>query len=643
MRRCALLLAVCAAACGHYTAKATVTIAVSGPGAVRSPALQGDCRVTCWFSVARDTPVHLEPVMDGAAAFAGWSGACSGTATCDLKPGTDVAVAATFMPGPSRHLNVSLNGAGTVHSDPAGIDCPQICGADFPLGTPIRLQASAPSGWDFTGFGGACAGAACSITLSGDVSAWATFVQRPATLSVELSGNGSVLSSPAGIDCPRVCSAAFVAGSTVTLTATPAPDFNLQRFSGACSGGSCSLRLSADVQVLVAFTAVPTFNVLVVPGGLGRGRVESVPAGIDCPGTCSARFPEGAALKLWAAPDALSKFGRYEGSCTGTDCAFTLRRDMAIVAGFDQRRYVAMDLGTPSGGWWSTAVAISPHGLVAGNWGGTAQAFAWDGSMHDLGIDFTYAYAINDSGTVAGSYLPAPGVWRGFRWQAGTMTELPTLGGPGSYAYALNESGVAVGWAERADGQTRAVSWTGKAGAVDLGSLAGGSNACSFAYGINADGIIVGESCKDTGGTRAVRYRSPGVIDDLGTIGGYYGRAQSINDAGVIVGSATNSEGSYHGFVYSDGMMNDAGTLPGFASSQLLAVNSAGVAVGIVYDAQGGQRAVIYGSGRMLDLAALTEQTPYTLSHAYGIDDSGNIAAEGMDRGSIRALLLKPQ
>src|SRR6267143_639252 len=206
MRSWMLLLAAFAIACGHYTAKATVTVAVSGPGAVRTPGLQGDCRGTCWFSVPRDAPVHLEPVIEGEATFAGWSGACSGTGACDLAPGVDVSVAATFMAAQPRRLQVSLNGAGTIRSDPAGIDCPRTCTADFPPGTAVRLDASASEGWDFSGFGGACGGPSCTLTLSNDISAWATFVQRPVNLAVQVSGRfqrESTVREPARGASPR--------------------------------------------------------------------------------------------------------------------------------------------------------------------------------------------------------------------------------------------------------------------------------------------------------------------------------------------------------------------------------------------------------------------------------------------------------
>jgi probable HAF family extracellular repeat protein len=645
MRGSVLLLAVCAAACGRYTAEATVTVAVSGPGAVRGSRLEGDCRGTCWFSVARETAVHLEPVVDGQASFAGWSGACSGTGSCDLKPGVDVSVAATFMPAPAaqlRRLQVSLNGGGAVRSDPAGIDCPTTCAADFPDGATVRLLAEPTVGWDFTSFGGACSGLSCAVTLWNDVSAWATFVQRPVTLSVEVSGSGSVLSYPAGIDCPRICSAAFMPGTELALKPSAGSGFNFSGFSGACGGATCALRLSGDEQVAAAFTAIPMFTVTVVTGGSGGGRVTSSPRGIDCPGTCGASFFEGAPVTLSATPDVLSKFARFSGSCSGAACSLALKADAAVAAEFEQRRYVAMELGTPAGGWWTQLAAISPHGTrITGRWGGYSWGmFLWDGTMRSIGSGDGHPAAVNDSGVVVGNHVSSSGHAQAFRLEADRSTELGTLGGPSSSATAINRQGVVAGWASRTDGVVRAAYWTSK-GPVDLGSLGGPWNACSYAWGINSDGLIVGQSCTDDWGTVPVRFRGPGEIDDLGTLGGSWGAARAVNDAGMIVGNSSLANGASHGFVYADGKMTDAGSLPGMRYSELTAVNGAGIAVGTSYD--NGYRGVVYGAGKMVDLNALVERTPYTITNASGIDEAGNIVVQGEDRGALRVLLLRPR
>jgi uncharacterized repeat protein (TIGR02543 family) len=45
-------------------------------------------------------------------------------------------------------------------------------------------------------------------------------------------------------------------------------------------------------------TATPTYLLTVVVDGAENGKVVSVPAGIDCPTTCSARFPKGTRVVL---------------------------------------------------------------------------------------------------------------------------------------------------------------------------------------------------------------------------------------------------------------------------------------------------------------------------------------------------------
>ena len=639
MHRYLLAIAAGAMACGRYSAEATVTIAVSGPGAVRTSNLNGDCRATCWFSVDREVPVHLVPMPGSQAVFAGWTGGCHGTGTCDLKPAFDVSVAATFMPATPRRLQVSLNGAGEVRSDPPGIDCPQSCAADFPEGTSVTLYPSAAAGWGFTGFDGACAGAACTITLAADAAAVATFILHPVELAVQVSGGGSVVSSPAAIDCPGMCSAIFAPGTAVILTASATTGSSFAGFSGACTGPSCSLRLTAPASVSASFALIPTFKLTVVTAGSGVGRLTSSPAGIDCPGTCGAIFPADTAVTLSAAADALSRFAGFDGSCSGAACTLKLAADAAVVAKFDPRRYAAVDLGVPGGGWSSMPAGISRTGtLVAGSWyGSVQQMFMWDGAIHDSGLATPFVAAVNDSGMVVGTANIGNG-WHGFRWKAGAVTDLGTLGGTDSNARAINGDGVVVGWSMRSDGMQRAVAWTPN-GIVDLGSLLDGG--CSVANGINSAGLIVGSSCTAAAGVRAARFRAPGQIDDLGGFGGTT-IALAVNDSGLIVGYSYLPNGAYHGFVYSDGKMIDAGSLPGMTFSQLAAVNGAGLAVGYASDRNGLSRAVIYGDGRMVDLNSVVDPTPYILGSASGIDEAGNIVVAGTN-GSTHALVLCPQ
>lgn len=138
-------------------------------------------------------------------------------------------------------ITVTTTGSGTVTSSPGGINCPGTCTASFNVGTTVALSATAASGFQFAGFGGACSGQSCKVLLSGNQSVSVTFSSLPAQVSVTVSGSGTVTSAPAGINCPGTCTAPFANGTAITLTATPAAGANFTGFSGACTGTACQL------------------------------------------------------------------------------------------------------------------------------------------------------------------------------------------------------------------------------------------------------------------------------------------------------------------------------------------------------------------------------------------------------------------
>jgi hypothetical protein len=68
-----------------------------------------------------------------------------------------------------------------------------------------------------------------------------------------------VTSSPSGIDCGSTCSAAFRAGSQVTLTAKAAGGSTFGGWSGSACGYavSCKVTMSAHRNVYPIFTKTP--------------------------------------------------------------------------------------------------------------------------------------------------------------------------------------------------------------------------------------------------------------------------------------------------------------------------------------------------------------------------------------------------
>ncbi len=101
-------------------------------------------------------------------------------------------------------------------------------------------------------------------------------------LSVVTAGAGTVLSTPAGITCGSTCSAAFAAGSLVTLNAlADSPTTTaFTGWSGACSGvAACVVTMDAAKSVTATFTPIGppsgTFALTITMDGAGGGSVIS--------------------------------------------------------------------------------------------------------------------------------------------------------------------------------------------------------------------------------------------------------------------------------------------------------------------------------------------------------------------------------
>ncbi len=80
----------------------------------------------------------------------------------------------------------------------------------------------------------------------------------------------------------------------------------------------------------------PSMSQLTVSSaGIGSGTVTSSPAGINCPGTCSANFNDGTQVTLTATPASGFSFAGWSGACTGTGtCAVTLNADSTVTSSF---------------------------------------------------------------------------------------------------------------------------------------------------------------------------------------------------------------------------------------------------------------------------------------------------------------------
>jgi hypothetical protein len=241
-----------------------LAVAKTGDGSVTSIPPGIECGSACSASFPAGVTVTLTAAPAAGQSFAGWTGACSGSApSCTVTMNGPKTVSAAFgqQPAPPQTfpLAVSTTGSGTVTSTPSGIDCGATCSATFANGTAVTLTAAAAPGWTFAGWSGACSGTGgCVVPMDAPRSVTAAFQQAaPQTfpLAVGTTGTGTVTSNPAGISCGATCSASFTSGTVVTLIAAAAPGSAFVGWSGACSGTAptCSVTVDGAKSVTALF------------------------------------------------------------------------------------------------------------------------------------------------------------------------------------------------------------------------------------------------------------------------------------------------------------------------------------------------------------------------------------------------------
>jgi hypothetical protein len=282
---------------------------------------------------------------------------CKGNGYCLLQGNPEltgnVKVTVTFSStGPAGpELTVTKEGsAGTVVSNPAGIECGATCKAAFTENSKVTLTASPAAGSVFKSWKGCEKGGAightCTVTMDKAKTVVAIFGPvQSLTVGKAGSGTGSVKSSPTGISCDLNCSsnvAAFTEGASVVLTAVPTKYHTFTGWSGSgCSGtGTCTVTMSAAKSVTAEFAATK-FNLTLSKAGGGTGATKSKPASLTCGATCStvvSSFYAGTEVEVTATPSKGStlNWSVGAGTCTGSTspCFVTMSAAKSLTAEF---------------------------------------------------------------------------------------------------------------------------------------------------------------------------------------------------------------------------------------------------------------------------------------------------------------------
>jgi subtilisin family serine protease len=269
---------------GSGTQVLTVSKAGPGSGTVTSSPAGINCGSSCSAGFAAGTDVTLTASAAAGSTFAGWGGACSGTGICVVSMTTARSVTATFN-GMSVTTPLVNGQTATNLSGQQGsfqyfyIDVPagatnlviETSGGSGDADLYVRLGTAPTTAVFDCSSTGSVSNETCSFavpvagryyillygfTSYAGVSMQASFTTNAQTLTVEKvgTGDGSVSSSPAGIDCGAVCYASFAYGTSVTLTAVAASNSQFLGWGGACAGGgSCTVTMSEAKSVTARF------------------------------------------------------------------------------------------------------------------------------------------------------------------------------------------------------------------------------------------------------------------------------------------------------------------------------------------------------------------------------------------------------
>ncbi|MBN2445614.1 MAG: S8 family serine peptidase, partial [Phycisphaerae bacterium] len=334
----------------------TLTVNVVGSGAVT---LDPDQTTYTYGQV-----VELTADADLGWTFDHWEGDLTGSTNPDtITMDGDKTATAVFVQN-QYALTVTIVGMGLVDKLPDQ--------ATYTHGQTVQLTANADVGWMFDHWEGDLTGSTNpdSVYMDGPKFVTAVFVQNQYTLTINVTGNGSVSKSPD--------QATYTYGQAVDLTANADPGWTFSHWDGDLTGSDNpdTIIMDGNKTVTAVFTQdLYTLSINVV----GSGSVSLNPN--------EAGYTYGQLVELTANANAGWTFDHWEGDLTGSTNPDTITMDghKLVTAVFVQDQYsLTVNVTgqgsvtlTPAGGSYSYGTWVDLEAFADSGW----SFDRWEGDL----------------------------------------------------------------------------------------------------------------------------------------------------------------------------------------------------------------------------------------------------------------------
>ena len=300
--------------------------------------------------------------------FASWSDNLTGSTNPNTITITgNMIVTATFTRN-TYALSVLTVGSGSVILNNSG--------PSYYYGDAVDFTALPAIGWSFQSWSGGLTGSAnpATLVIDSDKTVTATFTQNAYTLTISLSGQGSVSKSPD--------QATYTWGTNVTLTANPEIGWTFANWSGGASGtiNPATVNITGNTGVTATFNQIP-YTLTVNTAGNGVVNLNN-----------SGPYHYGDTVQLTAVAASGYSFDHWNGDLTGSSnpATLTFTRNMVVNAYFVLPQ-VYLNPSTIQKGPADTYTTFQTSVMVnkiTGMWGSDFK-LTWDNGLITLvGVDF---------------------------------------------------------------------------------------------------------------------------------------------------------------------------------------------------------------------------------------------------------------